>query len=188
MAQRAQAVVVSGHMVDRPGRPQPRFPPEQVPRVATKVRDQLDLWTVGPGTTLLTGGARGADIIAAEAALERGAAVRLVLAREPDAFVSDSVSLPHTDWAERFHQLIGRPEVDVEIVGGGDDDVYARTNERIIERAREVDDHPLALIVWNGEEGDGPGGTSDFVARLARVSGEDRVVIIDPTPQPSSSD
>jgi hypothetical protein len=65
--------------------------------------------------------------------------------------------------------------------------VHARRNEGIIERAREVDDHPLALIVWNGKEGDGP-GTSDFVARLGRVSGEDRVVVIDPIPRPSSTD
>ncbi|TFD37760.1 hypothetical protein E3T40_03985 [Cryobacterium sp. TMT1-19] len=148
--------------------------------MAAEVRDQLERWGVGPGTTLLTGGARGADIIAAEAALERGASVRLVLARDPGDFVSDSVSLPQTDWEERFHALVDR--VDVEIVGGSDDEVYERTNERIIERACDVDDHPLALIVWNGEEGDGPGGTSDFVARLARVSGKDHVVVIDPTP------
>lgn len=186
MAQRAQVVVVSGHMVDTPDRPQPRFPPEEVPRVAEQVRDQLARWGVGPGTTLLTGGARGADIIAAEAALERGAAVRLVLAREPDDFVSDSVSLPNTDWEERFRTLVG--QADVEVVGGSGHDVYARTNARLIERAREVDDHPFALIVWNGEEGDGPGGTSDFVYLLGRVSGDDRVVVIDPTAQPSSTD
>jgi hypothetical protein len=34
----------------------------------------------------------------------------------------------------------------------------------------------------NGE-GDGPGGTSDFVAHLDRVSGDHRVVVIDPRPQ-----
>lgn len=186
MADQARAVVVSGHMVDVPGRPQPRFPPRQVPRVAAKVREQLERWYVGAGTTLLRGGARGADIIAAEAALERDAAVRLVLARPPDDFVSGSVSLPQTDWEERFRALLAR--ADVEIVGGSDDDVYQRTNQRIIESAREIDDHPLALIVWDGEEGDGPGGTSDFVARLGRVSGEDRVVIIDPPPPPSSTD
>jgi hypothetical protein len=36
------AVVVSGHMVDTPDRPLPRFPPEQVPRVAGEVRDALE--------------------------------------------------------------------------------------------------------------------------------------------------
>jgi hypothetical protein len=51
--------------------------------VAAKLRDQLERCGVGPGTTFLTGGARGADIIAAEPALERGVAVRLVRAREP---------------------------------------------------------------------------------------------------------
>jgi PAS domain-containing protein len=172
-------------MVDKPDRPHPRFPPGQVPRVAEKVREQLERWDVGPGTTLVTGGARGADIIAAEAALARDASLRLVLAREPDEFASTSVALPQTDWEERFRALLGRS--DVEVVDGSDGDVYARTNERIIERARAVDERPHALIVWNGEKGDGPGGTSDFVARLARVSGDERVVVIDPTPPKTST-
>jgi len=185
MAVRPDVVVVSGHMVDKPGRWPERFPPRRIPWVAEKVRDQLERWDVGPGTTLVTGGARGADIIAAEAALDRGAALRLVLAREPDDFVSGSVALPATDWEERFRALLGRS--DVEVVVGSDDDVYARTNARIIERAREIAEHPHALIVWNGAEGDGPGGTSDFVARLGRISGEDRLEIIDPTPPESST-
>jgi hypothetical protein len=182
---RPEVVVVSGHMVDKPDRPQPRFPPEQVARVAEKVRDQLERWDVGPGTTLVTGGARGADIIAAEAALARGAALRLVLAREPDDFVSASVALPATDWEERFRALLSRS--DIEVVGGADDEVYARTNERIIERAHEIDERPHAVVVWNGQKGEGPGGTSDFVARLGRVSGDERVVVIDPTPREAST-
>ena len=180
MAAQPEVVVVSGHMVDAPDRPHPRFPPEQVARVAEEVRAALERWDVGPGTTLVTGGARGADIIAAEAALARGAGLRLVLALEPDEFVSRSVALPATDWEERFRALL--PEAGVEVVGGPEGDVFARTNERIIGVAREIDEQPHALIVWNREEGDGPGGTSDFVARLGRASCPDRVVVIDPTP------
>jgi hypothetical protein len=179
MDARPGVVVVSGHMVDKPDRPRPRFPPEQVPRVAETVRHQLERWDVGPGTTLITGGARGADIIAAEAALARGAAVRLVLAREPDDFVSGSVALPATDWEERFRTLLGRSEV--EVVGGSGDEVYERTNQRILDCAREIDERPHALIVWDGKTGDGPGGTSDFVAGLGGVSGDGRVVVVDPT-------
>jgi hypothetical protein len=185
MGVRPQVVVVSGHMVDRPGRPQPRFPPEQVPRVEAEVRDQFARWHVGPGTTLITGGARGADIIAAETALDCGASVRLVLAHEPDEFVADSVALPGTDWEERFRALLVRSEV--EVVGGSDEDVYARTNARIIERARAIDTQPDALIVWNGEEGDAQGGTSDFVSSLGDGSGGEHVVVIDPTPPDKSS-
>jgi hypothetical protein len=173
-------VVVSGHMVDSPDRPRPRFPPEQVPRVAAEVRGALERWDVGPGKTLVTGGARGADIIAAEAALDRGAAVHVVLAFEPEKFKKRSVALAGTDWEQRFDALLAR--TGHEIVGGTDDDVYQRTNDRIIEVARAIDDRPHAVIVWNGEEGDGPGGTSDFVARLGRVSGDERLVIINPMP------
>lgn len=182
MSVRPEIVVVSGHMVDTPDRPKPRFPPEQVPRVAGEVQAALERWNVGPGTTLVSGGARGADIIAAEAARARGARLRFILARRPDDFVKSSVALPGTDWEERFHALLGQAD-DVEVVGGPDDDqVYARANGRIIAVAREIDDRPYAIIVWNGEKGDGPGGTGDFAGRLGRTSGDERIVCIDPTP------
>jgi hypothetical protein len=173
-------VVVSGHLVDAPDRPQPRFPPEQVPRVAAEVRAALEKWNAGPGTTLVTGGARGADIIAAEAARARGARIRLVLARRPEEFVKGSVALPGTDWAERFDALLDH--ADVEIVGGPDDDVYERTNDRILAIARGIDDRPHAIVIWNGQRGDGPGGTSDFVTRLGNTVDHKRLVIIDPNP------
>jgi PAS domain-containing protein len=179
MSVQPDVVVVSGHMVDSPDRPKPRFPAEQVSRVAGEVQAALERWHVGPGTTLVTGGARGADIVAAEAARARGARLRLVLALEPDEFVSRSVALPGTDWEQRFRALLG--EADVEVGDGPDDDtLFARTNDRIIEVARELDERPHAVIVWNGEEGDGPGGTGDFVARLAPVAGDGHVVVIDP--------
>src|SRR5262245_30800712 len=111
---RPSVVVVSGHMVDAPGRPRERFPPREVPRVDAAVRDALDDWGVGPSTTLITGGARGADLLAAEAARERGAAVRLLLAFGPDEFEEQSVALPGTDWADRFRAMLG--EADVEVV------------------------------------------------------------------------
>jgi hypothetical protein len=180
MAVPPDVVVVSGHMVDTPDRPRPRFPPEHVSRVAGLVEAALERWDVGPGTTLVTGGARGADIVAAEAARERGARLRLVLALEPDEFVSASVALPGTDWEQRFRALL--TEADVEVVDGPGDDVFERTNERILEVAREIDERPHAVIVWNGETGDGPGGTSDFVARLGHSPGDDRVLVIDPMP------
>jgi len=180
MTVRPGVVVVSGHMVDTPDRQRPRFPPEQVPRVVNEVQTALERWNVGHGTTLITGGARGADIVAAEEALARGASLRLVLARRPDDFVKDSVALPGTAWEERFFALLGHATV--EIVDGSENDVYTQTNNRIIAIARAIDDRPHAIIVWNGEAGDGPGGTSDFAERLSAASGDDRLIVIDPTP------
>ncbi len=182
MTRQPGVVVVSGHMVDTPDRPQPRFPPDQVPRVASEVQAAIEEWNVGPGTTLVTGGARGADIIAAEVARARGARLRLVLARPPEDFVEGSVALPGTDWEERFYALL--EQADVEIVDGQDDSVYARTNDRMIAVARTINERPHAIIVWNGDKGDGPGGTSDFVSQLGDVSGVDHLIIIDPNPRP----
>jgi hypothetical protein len=176
-----EVVVVSGHMVDLPGRPQPRFPPEEVQRVTATVRSAFARWGIGTGTTLVTGGARGADIVAAEAALERGAALRLVLALEPDEFVARSVAIPGTAWEQRFRELLRHAEVEV-VDGPDDDEVFARTNQRIIEVARAIDEQPHAVIVWDGKEGDGPGGTRDFVSQLGHDLEDDDVVLIDPTP------
>ena len=81
-----RAVVVSGHMVDAPDRKEPRFRADQVGRVTDEVRRAFERWGVGPGTTVVCGGARGADIIAAEQGLARGAHVRLCLALPPDEF------------------------------------------------------------------------------------------------------
>ena len=173
-------VVVSGHMVDTPDRERPRFPANQIPRVAQEIREVLRRWDLGPGATLVTGGARGADILAAEIALRRGAEVHLVLAFAPETFKERSVALPGTDWEERFDALVAQSEY--EVVGGPDEDVYERTNDRIIELARGIDERPHALIVWNGEGADGAGGTSDFVQRLGHVSGDERLVIIAPMP------
>jgi hypothetical protein len=144
------------------------------------VEAALARWGVGPATTLVTGGARGADILAAEAARARGARLRFVLALPPREFVAASVALPGTDWARRFWDLLR--DADVEVVGGAGDAVFALTNARVLEVARALDAHPYAIVVWDGRGGDGPGGTADFVRRLG-AAGE-RLVVIDPTPQP----
>jgi hypothetical protein len=170
------AVVVSGHMVDAPDRTPPRFPQQEVPRVAAEVRRTFERWGVGPGTTLVTGGARGADIVAAEEARARGARLKVVLASVPDEFVAESVALPGTDWEQRFRSLLD--DADWEVVDPGDD-VFVRTNERILEVARSLDERPHALIVWDGAKGDGPGGTADFASQLGQP-GDDRVVVIAP--------
>jgi hypothetical protein len=173
-------VVVSGHMVDAHDRAQPRFPQAQVERVGAEVRAALDAWGVDDSTTLITGGARGADLIAAEAARERGARVRIVLALPPDEFEAASVALEGTDWADRFRAMLEVAEVEVVEHAPGAD-VFESTNERMIEAARALDPEPHSVIVWDGRDGDGPGGTSDFVRRLGRSGHGERMRVIDPT-------
>src|SRR4029079_6492907 len=98
-------------MVDARDRESPRFPPDQVGRVTREIRATLARWDVGPQTTVVTQGARGADTIIAEQALARGAKVVLCLALPPEEFERASVELPGSDWTERFRALLEVAEV-----------------------------------------------------------------------------
>jgi hypothetical protein len=173
-------------MVDTPDRPKPRFPPGQVDRVADEVRRALERWQVGAGTTVVCGGARGADIVAAEEGLARGARVKLCLAMPPEEFEARSVAIPGTDWSDRFHALLTRADVSTLTERGGlapdDDGLFARTNEWIVDEATALaGGRPHGLIVWDGGDGDGPGGTADFVRRLGYDRPHPAIAVIDPT-------
>jgi hypothetical protein len=182
----ARVVLVSGHLVDGADRPSPRFPSDRVDWVTDRVREAFDAWRVGPGTTLISGGARGADIIAAEQAHARGAAIVLCLALPPGEFERRSVALEGTSWTGRFRRLLDVAEVRVlspaEPGDADDDRVFARTNAWMIDVARRADPAPHAVIVWDGRGGDGPGGTVDLVRGLGYDPADPHVWLIDPTP------
>jgi hypothetical protein len=178
----ARVVLVSGHRVDDADRPSPRFPQDRVGWVTDRVREAFEAWRVGPGTTLISGGARGADIIAAEQAHARGATVVLCLALPSAQFEQRSVALDGTSWSGRFRRLLEVAEVRVLEPAGPADDVFARTNAWMIDVARQAAPRPYALIVWNGHGSDGPGGTGDLVRRLGYRTGDRHLWTIDPTP------
>jgi hypothetical protein len=181
-----RAVLVSGHVVDAPDRSSPRFPAEQVLWVTERIRDAFAEWEVGAETTVISGGARGADIIAAEEGHARGAHVLVCLALPADEFESRSVSLPDTDWADRFRRVLATAEVrnlsSVTRQVPTGDEVFVRTNEWIVDLARQLDAEPRAIIVWDGQSGDGPGGTADLVRQLGYDLDDPRVRVIDPSP------
>ena len=126
-----KVVLASGHVVDAPDRATPRFPPEQVSRVTAQVRDALQGWDVGPSTTVVTGGARGADLIVAEEGLARGARVVICLALPQDEFEQRSVALPDSDWVSRFRKVLKVADVRLlsDEMGAvpDDDEVFAVT-------------------------------------------------------------
>lgn len=182
-----RAVVASGHLVDAPDRTPPRFPPTEVPRVTEEIRQALSMFGVGPATTIFAGGARGADILIAEEGLARGAQLVLCLALPPDEFKERSVALAGADWDDRFQRLLQDADVrrlanEVDVVPEGDE-IFGKTNQWMIRLARQADPEPRAIIVWDGQTGDGPGGTQDLVHQLGFRDQDPRVVIIDPTPR-----
>jgi tetratricopeptide (TPR) repeat protein len=168
-----KVIIGSGHMIDTPDRRTPRFTPEMEAAVRAGIAHRFEQWQIGRDDLGVCGGARGADILFAEECALRGAKVRLLIAKDLDAFVESSVRLSGSDWSARFRALCEKSEVVIqpERLGQSPADIspYARNNRWIVNTARAEGENSkriYALIVWNGQESQGQGGSADFI-RLA---------------------
>jgi hypothetical protein len=119
--------------------------------------------------------ASGGDILWAEALLDRGAELHIVLPFALEEFVARSVTPAGASWVDRFHRCLGQAEtvsyatVDAYL----DDDVLYRYCSELamglaLLRARylDVDAHQLAL--WDGQPARGEAGTAIDVATWRR--------------------
>lgn len=176
-----KVVVFSGHMIDQPGRPEERFPLRKEAVVREHIVRQLEAWSIGTGDLAICGGARGGDILFAELCANGGAEVWLFLALPENEFLKKSVRLPNSDWEQRFFALQDLKGVKVfqqmerlKSPPKGTS-VFSRNNLWMINTARVEANEPknlYAMLVWDEKPtGDGPGGTSDFVARVRGVGG-----------------
>lgn len=172
-------------MIDAPGRKVPRFPAAREDRVRARIAEQLGVWRVGKDDLALSGGARGADMLFAEECLRCGTSVQLLVALPDPEFIERSVRIPGTNYEARYRALRKRCETQFqhELLGPVPDgmDVFSRNNVWMIDAARALAEPKriYALLVWDGKPtGDGPGGTSDFVARIQAAGGQ--VAIINP--------
>ncbi len=169
-----RAFLVSGHMIDRPGRKPPRFPPERESWVAEQMAKALDAWKAGPGDLAIAGGACGADIIFEELCSSLKMKVMQLLPLPPREFVDSSVRPAGNGWVRRFESLCEACETLIQSEQLGppppDVDVFHRNNLWIRELARTLapQKQMRTILVWDGSPGDGPGGTSDFARLLAR--------------------
>ena len=181
-----RVVISAGHMIDRPERKEPRFPPEKEGVVREQIERQLARWGVGEGDLAVCGGARGADILFAELCADRRAEVWLYPALAEEEFLEESVRLPGSRWEERFHALRARGNVrtffpaERSDVDTEQESAFARNNTRIIDAGLEQAGAPrklLALLVWDEREaGEGQGGTSDFASEVRRLGARQAII------------
>ncbi len=176
----------SGHMIDPPGREEPRFPPRKEEAVRSRIAEQLARWNAGADDVGICGGACGTDILFAEACLERRARVLLLIPLPEDAFVKRSVAFANANWEARYRALRAKCETRFQHEALGPpaegENVFERNNLWCLDTARALvpSDRVHAILVWDEKPtGDGLGGTSDFAARVAEGGG--RVTIINPT-------
>lgn len=182
-----KVAIGSGHMIDAPNRPRPRFPGAKAEAVRFRIAQQLEQWQIGAGDLAICGGACGADILFAEECLRRGTRIQLFLAQAIEDFVRNSVRHAGDDWVRRFHALREQAEVEILPKESGTSpnelSIYARTNLWMIDSARAEATDPVkiyVLLVWDEQPtGDGPGGTSDFQEKICDLGAQ--LAIINPT-------
>lgn len=171
-----KAVLFSGHMIDAPGREKPRFPPDKEPVAARAIASALADLDVGPGDLSICGGACGGDLLFAEAALARGARLELYIPFEEPTFLEKSVDFAGGDWRARFFAAKARGVLHVAPREVGPlqdgDDPYERVNRWMLEQASRFGADKLHFVcLWNGEGGDGPGGTKHMMEEVRQRGG-----------------
>ena len=181
-----QVLLFSGHMMDAPGRPAPRFPPDKEDIAKQKIVEALDALGAGPDDLALAQGASGGDILFLEACRDRGVRLQLMLPlREPE-FIQRSI-LPSAEgemWRRRYFALTASmkdaPHIMPDELGPPPKDVspFERCNLWLLYTALAYGIGKVCFIcLWDGGGGDGPGGTSHMYNEVKNRTG--RVTWID---------
>ena len=194
VAEPQRVVVFSGHMIDDPavrgpGKDKPgRFPSEKIDAVTREIRKRLDALGAVAGDVGLCGGASGGDLLFAETCLERGMRMELRLARTEEEFLAESVTFADPDhrWERSFEQVKDKKATTIFVMpqelgpAPGGVSVHDRCNRWILYSALSMGLRKTFFVtLWNGEPGDGPGGTQHMVELVHKLTGR-RPEIIDP--------
>lgn len=182
-------IVFAGHMIDRPGRPSPRFPAELESKVRREILDRLGSYHSIIG---FSSAACGADILFLEALEETGAEANIVLPFDEEQFIEESVACTEDcSWVPRFREAMRRARSVTVASPCKTDDVglaYDYTNMVLLGLARmkrrELEGELVAMAVWDGRPGDGFGGTRSNIRRWSRLGL--RIEQISPRSDPGS--
>jgi hypothetical protein len=168
-------VLFSGHMIDAPGRQTPRFPPDKEPIARDAIIDALTRVGAADGDLAICGGACGGDLLFAEACLARGLRLEIYIPFEPSSFLAKSVDFAGAHWHDRFVAATSQATLSVMPEQPGpsaDQNPYERNNLWMLDRATRFGAEKLAFIcLWNGDNGDGPGGTASLLQQVKRTTG-----------------
>lgn len=181
-----QVFLFSGHMIDAPDRPTPRFPAEKEGIAAQTISEALGQQGAGPDDLALAQAAAGGDLLFLEACQQRAVRCRILLPFHEPEFIQRSILLSKGGdrWRERFYALKAAlptaPRIMPDELGPLPKgvDPYERCNLWLLYTALACGvDKVRFLCLWNGGGGDGPGGTAHMYKEVERRTG--RVTWID---------
>jgi class 3 adenylate cyclase len=177
-------VVFSGHMVDQPGRPFRRFPPQLEAAVRDTIRDRLEKLNAGFG---FSSAACGSDILFLETLLEIGGDAHVILPYEKHEFIRDSVEIiPGAHWGSRCEEVLKR--VASATVASSYKFATGTAEYEYVNRllhgmaavfAHQLDTAMVPLAVWDGRTGDGPSGTASSVEHWKKSDLHPEIIAID---------
>ena len=173
-------VVFAGHMIDRRDRRTPQFPSLLESAVRRAIEEHLDAMN---GRIGYASAACGADILFHEVLAERGGESHVVLPFDREGFRRGSVDID-PGWGERYERVLARAKEVITASGQtvGQTNAFRYGNLLLHGLAKMHADRLgtalTGLAVWDGQPGDGPGGTASAVEmwRSFDVS----VTVIDP--------
>lgn len=174
-----RVLLFSGHMLDAPGRAVPRFPPAMEAAARKAIAMQLDDLQAGPGDLAVCGGACGGDLLFAEAVLARGLRLEVYLPFDAETFALGSVDFAGRHWRTRYEAVLTAARVHLMSAERAPlppgQDPYEATNLWMLEAAQGAQARQMVFIcLWNGEGGDGPGGTRHMIDLVRQQQGEVR--------------
>jgi hypothetical protein len=188
-----RVILFTGHRVDSDPAKK-RFPPDKEPEARKAIMDAVakELERAGGNAIGIAGGASGGDILFHEVCEELKVPTRLYLALPREEYIKESVQDAGIEWVRRFNELYAKKK-DRRTLAGSKDlpkwlrekgdsyTIWQRNNLWVLSNAVALDRAGgginLTLIaLWNGKEGDGPGGTKDMVLK-ARERGAETIIL-----------
>lgn len=166
-----QVLLFSGHRVDAPQRPQPRFPPGKVAAAAHRIDAALARCGAGPQDLAITQGSAGGDLLFAHACQQRGVALQLMLPLPEAEFVRRAVapSAESARWCAAWSHVRARLTLAPRVLPEAQGNPFERCNRWMLDTALGHGAARLRLIcLWDGGDGDGPGGTGHLVEQARR--------------------
>jgi len=183
-----RTMLFTGHQVDLPGRKEPRFPPEKEPLARAAIEEAVRREAArGTGLAGLAGAASGGDILFHEVCAALSIPTKLYLALPPEQYVAESVAPAGADWIRRFWAIVQRQQ-DAPVLADTKDlpgwlqhrqaySIWQRNNLWMLNEALVGGAANLTVLaLWNGKQGDGPGGTADMIA-IAQARGAETHVL-----------
>jgi hypothetical protein len=176
----------SGHMIDKPSRLEPRFPAnEECTAIAAKaIAEKLDDLGSCNKDLALCGGACGGDLLFAQECLKRGLRLEVRIPFDEPTFLQKSVNFAGESWRDRFYEVKNHTNTNFYIMpeelgnAPKDTNPYVRNNLWKLYTALSWKAEKVHFIsLWNGKEGDGPGGTKHMADEVSKHFG--RVHILD---------